>query len=353
MPYAVNLHPNRISITPHHTPDRTDWEPEAGTWAQDIDIVKHFERMRSNSLANLSIKGNPFLISKSGKRRLQDRIMAMYRLSTPRTVKAGGRKLIYNFRCAFVTLTLPATQMHADKEIKSDCLNQLFVELRRFYNVENYVWKAELQLNENIHFHIIIDRFVSYYALRRRWNRILDKLGYIERFASRMSEMGVERYHANALRYNDKATFAESKSKYERGMAEGWKNPNSVDVKVVKSDRDIVTYMSKYMTKEIVDTDKEEYSDAEIELLNRGENFGRAWFCSRSLSRLRTAVSFSLNQITKELKEIVNTSTTKLFQGDYFKVYYFRYEDLSKRIQHFMRGWLMSNAYEDGYIFPI
>lgn len=332
--------------------DRTDWEPEKGTWAQDIDVVSHFEKMQAACLANLQIEGNPFLISKASKRRLQDRIMAMYRLSTPRTIRAEGRKIIYNFRCAFVTLTLPATQMHADKEIKSQCLNQLFVELRKFYNVENYVWKAELQANENIHFHIIIDRFISYYALRRRWNRILEKLSYVQRFASRMENLGVEQYHKNALKYNPKTTFAESKLKYEKGQSEGWKNPNSVDVKVIKSDREIVQYMSKYMAKQIVDPDKKDYSDAELEILNRGKNFGRSWFCSRSLSRLRTAVKFSLNQIKNEIQEILNCESSKLFEGDYYRVIYFRYENLSTRIQLFMRGWLMSNAHDDGYVYP-
>lgn len=353
MPYAVNIHPNRISITPHINVDRSDWEPEKGTWVQDTEFYERLYKISESSLANLAIKGNPFIISKSGRRRLQDRIMSMYRLATPRTINAEGRKLIYNFRCAFITLTLPAVQMHEDKFIKSNCLNQLFVELRKHYNVENYVWKAELQLNENIHFHIIIDRFVSYYALRRRWNRILDKLGYVERYASRMNRLGLDGYYRNARKYNPDISMAECKLKYDKGCSDGWKNPNSVDVKVVKSDRDVVVYMSKYMCKPVIESPDNELTEDEERILERGKAFGRAWFCSRSLSRLRTAVKFTFSEIKDLLADVVAVGSTRLFEGDYFKVYYFRYEDLSKRIRMFMRGWLMANAYADDYVFPV
>src|SRR5690625_1994957 len=120
MPLRVTFHPNRISITPHPTTKHFEDQFEQSTWMQSI-----------NSLRNLRVAGNPFLLSKATKRRMQDRIMAMYRSATPRTVVTTSNKLLYNFRCAFITLTLPATQMHTDKEIKELALNQLLVELDR------------------------------------------------------------------------------------------------------------------------------------------------------------------------------------------------------------------------------
>lgn len=352
MPLRVTIHPNRVSITPHSLLSHEEWEPEPGTW-HDPNLYVNYETLaRKNSLANLKIRGNPFLISESGKKRMQDRITAMYRLSTPRTVKAGGNKLIYNFRCAFITLTLPAVQMHTDKEIKNLCLNPFFLELRKFYDVENYVWKAELQHNKNIHFHIIVDRFINYYALRRRWNRILERLGYVSRYALRMESGGVGQYITNAKKYNPGASVTELKMRYAKGSADGWKSPNSVDVRVLRNDKDVAVYLSKYMVKGFTKNEEGDYSEEDLAVLERGKNFGRAWFCSRSLSRLNTKLTFSFSQVQAILEEIKDEKFTKEFVGDFFRVYYFRYERLSFYVQQFMRGWLMANAAENNYIYP-
>src|SRR5690625_4448603 len=83
MPLRVTFHPNRISITPHPTTKHFEDQFEQSTWMQSI-----------NSLRNLRVAGNPFLLSKATKRRMQDRIMAMYRLATPRTVVTTSNKLL-------------------------------------------------------------------------------------------------------------------------------------------------------------------------------------------------------------------------------------------------------------------
>src|SRR5690625_6501081 len=92
--------------------------------------------------------------------------------------------------------------MHNDKEIKELSLNQLLVELRKHYDMQNYMWKAELQANKNIHFHIVTVAFVQFHALQRRWNRILSNLGYIASFQIRMLSMDLKTYYQNVLCYN-------------------------------------------------------------------------------------------------------------------------------------------------------
>lgn len=341
MPLRVTFHPNRVSLTPHRvTPNFED------------QINKQFEQPQLNSLKNLRIRGNPFLLSKASKRRLQDRVTAMYRLSTPRTIRTQNNKLIYNFRCGFLTLTLPAKQVHSDVEIKEKALNQLMVELRKNYKVENYVWKAELQANENIHFHIVLDRYVDFYAIRRRWNRILDKLGYIEAYQERMNSQSFFDYYTNARKYNNNLSEAEAKIRYKKGLETNWANAPTVDIRVIKTEKDVAIYMSKYISKDIVEKDKEKYTEDEQRLLERGADFGRSWFCSRSLSRLNTAFSFDLNKVENILDVIENAEGSKFFMGDFFRVWYFRYNQLENTIQRFLRGWLMHNAYLAEYNIP-
>src|SRR5690625_1883113 len=91
--------------------------------------------------------------------------------------------------------------MHTDKEIKELALNQLLVELRKHYDMQNYIWKAELQANKNIHFHIVTDAFVQFHALQLRWNRILSKLGYIASFRNIMLAMYFKTYYQKEIIY--------------------------------------------------------------------------------------------------------------------------------------------------------
>ena len=333
MPYSVNFYPDRISITPQRVSNPDD------------AFLKSLGS-NANSLMNLKIRGNPFIISKSGKRRIRDRINSMYLLSTPRTVKSLSGKLVYNFKCSFITLTLPSPQQHTDKKIKELALNQLLVELRKHYNLNNYVWKAELQKNENIHFHLITDVFVQYQALRKRWNRILDKLGYIDPYTLRMSSMSFEEYFENGKKYNPELRRTTALDRYKQGMRENWSNPNTVDTRAIKTPRDVAVYMTKYMTKQPTNLADDE------SLLERGSEFGRAWFCSRSLSRLQTYHRMDFSQAEEFIDIAYKGKNTKEYIGDFFSVIYYRISELGNRFEGWLRGWFMHNAYVSNYIYP-
>lgn len=81
------------------------------------------------------------------------------------------------FRLAFITLTLSDTQAHTDDYIKEHMLQPFLYWLQRYYNC-SYVWKAETQINGNIHFHITVDQFVPWKSVRAKWNKILAKHNY-------------------------------------------------------------------------------------------------------------------------------------------------------------------------------
>lgn len=346
MPLNVTIHPNRISITPHRLPKNNTDQYKAGYQENTSNYTIH-----QNSLANLQIAKNPFIISKASKKRLRDRILGMYRLSTPRTEKTENGKLLYNFKCSFLTLTLPSKQIHSDKEIKELCLNQLFIELRKYYKVENYVWKAELQASGNIHFHIITDRYLSYYAVRFRWNRILEKLGYVSRYIDKMLAMSFEEYFEMRRKYNKNLSKIEALIIWKKRTAENWKNPNSVDIKRVRNDKEIAIYLSKYMTKEPI-KDYEDLSKEDIKMLERGREFGRSWFCSRSLSRLKTSFNITLSKASDIIHEVVSKDSTFTIQDFFYTVHFYRFEELALDFRLWMRGWLIANAIECCYNYP-
>jgi hypothetical protein len=50
------------------------------------------------------------------------------------------------------------------------------------YDIRTYYWVAEAQKNENIHFHVLLDRFIEMEWVRKYWNGRLELLGYIDEF---------------------------------------------------------------------------------------------------------------------------------------------------------------------------
>lgn len=91
--------------------------------------------------------------------------------------KKGNERHNFSFRLGFITLTLTKPQIQSDEYIKSKMLEPFLRWLRRFHACA-YVWKAETQLNGNIHFHITIDAFIHYKEVAAKWNMILKRHEY-------------------------------------------------------------------------------------------------------------------------------------------------------------------------------
>lgn len=140
-------------------------------------------------------------------------------------------------RLVFLTLTLPSEQRHSDKTIKRNCLQEFLRILSERYKCDRYIWRAEVQQNGNIHFHILVDRFVHKGMVRKIWNRLVNTLGYVDRF---------EQKHKK-------------------------KNPPSTQIEAPRNLQEIVAYTEKYMSK--------------VEPAPRPID-GRVWGCSNNLKEL-------------------------------------------------------------------
>ena len=83
----------------------------------------------------------------------------------------------------FCTLTLSAEQTHTDREIYRACLMPWLQIMRREYGVEHYAWRAEAQENGNLHYHVLLDRYIPKESVTGSWNMCQDALGYRSKFA--------------------------------------------------------------------------------------------------------------------------------------------------------------------------
>jgi len=215
--------------------------------------------------------------------------------------KLSGKIVVV--RVAFITLTLPSKQMHDDKEIINTCLNSFMLEIKKYHNVKKYVWRAEKQKNGNIHFHIVADAFIPYWELRNRWNRIVNKLGYVDRF---------QQLH-------------------------GHRTPNSTDIHSTRKIKNLKKYLTKYLTKN-EDNLQESKRDINNQMADKQENevsfksqTGRIWSCSHDLSGVKGFTSEVDSELSNELQKVVNSKEVRKYEGTYFTYYeidYHKFKEL-------------------------
>lgn len=262
-----------------------------------------------------------FEISKKASERIKEKVSWLYELAKNKTVTTTSGKTLFSFKMNFITLTLPALQVHPTAQITAECLNQFLTECKAKYGLENYVWRLEFQKNGNAHYHIATDTFIDYTSAKLIWNRCLFKLGYIRAYREKFENMTFAEYNAST-NASGKIEFNVIRERYGRGRATNWDSPNTVDVRAVSNAKNIAFYISKYITK------KSEHSlNAVVLEREPSETNLRLWFCSRSLSKL-SAIEIFLDEFDHLVDDCLSTLTNvRKYLFDYVSVWYFNGKD--------------------------
>lgn len=209
-------------------------------------------------------------------------------------MKIKRKHVVFNL----LTFTLSSGQMHSDKQINRFLLTPCIQTLCRIFKVDFYVWVGETQKSGNIHYHVIVDRYIPHDALRLIWNSFQEKLGYISRYNrnkkftfrngffydKKRLERDIDKLRAKNkivaktgkiegkvlpihMSYLETTRdfgveFPESILKrcameiqeyeFEKAKVHGFNNPNSTDIKLIKNPEQAAAYVTKYMLKSYV-----------------------------------------------------------------------------------------------------
>jgi hypothetical protein len=231
-------------------------------------------RTQSQILNELNLKetATEGEISQKAERRIKTAIDWLLFMALPKKAKAPKTGKEFSFKINFITLTLAAPQMHPDKVISASCLHQFLIEARQQWGLQNYVWRAEAQRNGNIHFHIVTDVFCPWSQVKRTWNRIQEKLGYVTAFQAK----------------------------------HGHRDPNSTDIHSVARIKNISAYLAKYCAKNSP---------------NRKLNC-KLWGLSYTLSRAKSAIDMRHSGIEDELSRMFAKFPGKAKAKEYFQCLY-------------------------------
>lgn len=223
------------------------------------------------TIGSMKIKG---AIQQASMSLIRKRFEAWYR--GIKALNNFNAKLNVNlqYRFVLITLTLPATQSHSDEYLKMKALKPFIKNLERHHGVKNWAWKAEAQQNGNIHFHIVVDKFVQKEKLDEYWKMSMKRLGYWQCFM----------------------------------VKHGHENTNSVNVRGQKQMVNPVSYITKYFEK---NEDKRQIS-------------GAIWRMSERLVRVKL-FSFDIdNKLEKLLMHLEDNKDIKVKKEEYFVIYTFK-----------------------------
>lgn len=202
----------------------------------------------------------------------------------PKRIRNRHTGHVFTHRASAITLTLPSQQIHCDKTIKEVCLNNFLQCLRSQHYMSSYVWRAEVQKNGNLHFHIITPEHIDMDDIRRYWNQSTELLGYCSRYSS------------DHLRLP----------------------PPSTEIKEVKSFRDCARYLRKYMSKG-----------------SQGRPIcGAQWDASQSNKGYQPASVQIDSRISEELNFLIRSNTKKVIYGDFATTILVDIDELQRKGYH-------------------
>lgn len=281
----VSIHPNKINLY-----SEVYWHKSRPPREKAQHLISHDKKHNGK-------------VSVHAKRKVNKAVDYLLFMANDKFLPDTAHGRNYRFKIAFITLTLPAHQVHSDNVIKSECLNQFLVEARRYWQVKNYIWRAEKQRNGNIHFHILVDKFIPWSELRDRWNRICNKLGYVDRYRTQMRQFHDGDFKARRDLLQS-WSYKQQVKAYQKGKANDWNSPNSTDVHSLYKVNQIASYILKYIGK-----------DEKHGVIN-----GRMWGCNFELSHIKGGQTVADNRVSDEIQIILTCRRSKKYVGEYFTV---------------------------------
>lgn len=253
-------------------------------------IIENFKTENNlfTEIEKTEIEKTTFKFSKRSIARLKIRLQWFIRQSRFKTIYSKKNKARYNYKLSMITLTLASSQREKDLKNKSYLLNHFLTIMRRENRIKNYIWRAEKQKNGNIHYHIIIDKYIHHSIIKSTWNNILKKAGYIDEFYKKNNH----------------------------------KNPNSTDVHALRNIKNVEGYLIKYMS-------KDENEENEVQ--------GRNWTCSHGITQNCKDITLTeKDELTDVIEYVIkNIPEDRIIKDDFFCIYIIKIEEIFKICKEF------------------
>jgi hypothetical protein len=262
-----------IKITPTYCATYQIDSTKSRSKLQELTCIENFEKAYTQGI----MTGN---VSRKIKDKLLVWLTGIYNEQAYR--RSSG--LTTNEYPTFLTLTLSKEQQHSDNWIKRELLGRFIELLKSKHGVVNYYWRAEKKAGKRIHFHLILDRFVSWKLLRLEWNYLQVKHGYHDEFMHSSSNFGC----------------------------------NSIDIDSIKNSEQCAKYITKYVSKD-EDNDPIE---------------GRIWGCSSALHTVGNCTRLATAELQPHIVRLLNNKLVQVKSEESHSLYTWSKEHTLKTISY-------------------
>ncbi len=215
-------------------------------------------------------------LTPGAKKRLTKAITLMVQGTRRRWIYNPVSKREHLHQLSFVTLTVAGGNETLDGKTAYKKLLSGFLQwLRKTKKVNTYIWKAELQKNGQLHYHVTCPDFIHHREIRTKWNELQRKAGLLDAYC--------ERY--------------------------GHYDPNSTDVHSVHKMHDAAAYMVKEIAKSFQ---------------NETSLGGKVWDCSANLSAAKYYTAEMKQDHFLFLETAVNEGLAVKYESERFAIYRFK-----------------------------
>jgi hypothetical protein len=240
-------------------------------------------------------------MTKQAQKRMTKAITLLSQISKAKWIVNPVSGRYQYFKLSLITLTVSSVSLVPHKEAYKKLLSPFLEWLRYTVGCRHYVWKAELQERGQIHYHLMIPKFIDYRVLREKWNRLQSDSGYLREYVSKTKKV----------------------------------NPNSTDVKAIGNEKNVSKYLIKYLSKgeakellkakfkaendyQFKRISKEELQKV-VDLFNAGtpKIDGKLWDCSENLNEKYFTVKMTW-KLSMVLQQFINDNPGIAYYGERF-----------------------------------
>lgn len=323
-----------LSISPRGICAYNYWVgPRKKHYDELVEERKKFERNK-----NLRANSPNGKLSDKALKRMEDSIKWLLFMSREKKIFSRILHKTVKYRINFITVTLASEQRHSDQKIKSELWNQFLTELRQRYNMKHYVWRAERQKNGNLHFHLLTNVFIPWDELQKKWNRIQNKLGYVDRYSKYMNTR-CKSFADYYEQFIGQGTYTQLMQRYIAGRATGFRNPNSTDIHSVKKVKNVAAYIMKYMAKRDQET---AVNGSEIDPATIVS--GKIWGLSESLSQLKSVQAHLAGDVMDCWNDLCERFKKRLVIKEHFEYLAISFKELVKAGAHSIMRYVFKEA---------
>lgn len=117
-------------------------------------------------------------LSKKSMSRIKNYVQLLLDTAIEKEIYSIKENKRFKYKIGFCTLTIPPDFEMNDENIHYKIFKPFLRVLKNKYDLAEYIWKAETQENEKLHYHLTINQWVHWFIINREWRKQIQKHGY-------------------------------------------------------------------------------------------------------------------------------------------------------------------------------